>query len=185
MPAFALEDFVQRSARSGRWRHGVQHPRVGFFLQRALSQEFLHILFAGQGALGLIMKLRFLPLFCRFHAANGDLGSGNIVPPAIEPARNRVSEYRRLCAEVSKFFLPTLCVALFRFSHPQENAFAFLVVLALRQVAIGLRGLDFRLPVARDHVDCFVSIRSTAAQDRFFWITRRIFTAHKCSISGL
>jgi hypothetical protein len=25
-----------------------------------------------------------------------------------------------------------------------------------------------------------VSIRSTPAQDRFFWITRRIFAAHKC-----
>src|SRR5437879_8527503 len=130
------------------------------------------------------MKLRFLPFFRRFHATNGDLGSRNFVPPTIQTARNRVSEHRRLCAEVPKLLLPTLCMALFRFGHPQENAFAFLVPLALGQIAIGLRSLDFRLPVALDDFDCFLSIRSTAVQDRFFRITRRIFAAHNFQSSG-
>jgi hypothetical protein len=44
-------------------------------------------------------------------------------------------------------------MALFRFGHPQKNALAFLVPLALGQIAIGLRGLDFCLPIALDHLD--------------------------------
>src|SRR5258707_12492040 len=39
-------------------------------------------------------------------------------------------------------------MTLFRFCHAQKNAFAFFVVLSLREVAVGLRGLGFRLPVA-------------------------------------
>src|SRR6266567_8792246 len=112
------------------------------------------------------MKLRFLPFFGRFHATNGDLGSGKSVPPTIQSTRNSVFEYRWLRTEVSKLLLPTLRVALFRFSHAQENGFALLVVLALRQIAIGLRGLDFRLPVACDDLDCFVSILRVACHTR-------------------
>src|SRR5437899_841899 len=121
------------------------------------------------------MKLRFLPFFRCFHAADGDLGSGNFVPPTIQSARNRVFVNGRLCAEVPKLLLPTLRVPLFRFGHPQQNAFAFLVSLALGQIAIGLRGLDFRLPVARDHIDRFPSI---------FRLTRRIFAAHCVQSAG-
>jgi hypothetical protein len=39
-------------------------------------------------------------------------------------------------------------MTLFRFCHAQKNAFAFFVVLTSGEVAVGLRGLDFRLPVA-------------------------------------
>src|SRR5207247_5897441 len=92
--------------------------------------------------------------------------SGNLVPPTIQAARNRVFEHRRLCAEVSQFLLPTLRVALFRFGHPQKNAFAFLVSLALGQIAIRLRSFYFRLPVARNHGDCFLSILRIACHTR-------------------
>src|SRR6266516_4929592 len=129
------------------------------------------------------MKLGFLPFFGRFHPTNGDLGSGNFVPPTIQSTHNRFFEYRWLRTEVSKFLLPTLRMALFRFGHAQKNAFASLAALALGQIAIGLRSLNFRLPVARDHGDCSLSIRSTAAHDRFFGIPRQIFAAHNCSIS--
>jgi hypothetical protein len=57
-------------------------------------------------------------------------------------------------------------MALFRFGHAQKNAFASLVALALGQIAIGSRGLDFRLPVARDHGDCFLSILRIACHTR-------------------
>src|SRR6266481_9691211 len=104
------------------------------------------------------MKLRFLPFFGRFHPTNSDLGSGNFVPPTIQSTHNRVFEYRWLRTEVSKLLLPTLRVALFRLGHAQKNAFASLVALALGQIAIGLRSLNFRLPVAFDYIDCFPSI---------------------------
>src|SRR6266516_2150931 len=112
------------------------------------------------------MKLGFLPFFGRFHPTNGDLGSGNFVPPTIQSTHNRFFEYRWLRTEVSKFLLPTLRVALFRFGHAQKNPFASLVALTLGQIAIGLRGLDFRLPVARDHGDCFLSILRIACHTR-------------------
>src|SRR5437762_7026114 len=112
------------------------------------------------------MKLRFLAFFRRFHAANGDLGSGKSVPPTIQSAHNRFFKYRWLRTEVSKLLLPTLRVALFRFGHAQKNGFALLVVLALGQVAISLRSLNFRLPVARDHGDCFLSISRIACHTR-------------------
>src|SRR5207302_543409 len=130
------------------------------------------------------MKLRFLPFFSGFHATNGDLGSRNFVPPTIQSARNRLSEHRRLRAKVPKLIFPTLCMALFRFGHAQKDALAFLVPLALGQIAIGSRGLDFGLPIARDHFDRLLSIRSTAAQDTFFRITRWIFAAHNIQSAG-
>src|SRR6266513_2736064 len=99
------------------------------------------------------MKLRFLPFFRRFHPANGDFSTGNFVPPTIEPARNCLFVNRRLCAEVSQFLFPTLRVPLFRFRHSQQNAFAFLVPLALGQITIGLRRLDLGLPVPLDYLD--------------------------------
>ena len=39
--------FAICGARASRWRHRAQRPRVRFFLQRALPQELLHIVFAG------------------------------------------------------------------------------------------------------------------------------------------
>jgi hypothetical protein len=57
-------------------------------------------------------------------------------------------------------------MALFRFGHAQKNAFASLIALTLGQIAIGLRSLDFGLPVARDHGDCFMSILRIACHTR-------------------
>src|SRR6266516_3578009 len=99
------------------------------------------------------MEFRFLPFFRRFHPTNGNLGARNFVPPTIQPARDRVLQNRWLGSEVSQFCLPALRVAFFSFRHAQEDAFAFLVPLALGKISIGLRGLDFSLPVAPDHLD--------------------------------
>jgi hypothetical protein len=44
-------------------------------------------------------------------------------------------------------------VALFRFGHSKEDAFAFLIPLAFGKIAIRLRGLDFRPPVAFNNFD--------------------------------
>src|SRR5438034_4549844 len=112
------------------------------------------------------MKLRFLAFFRRFHPTNGDVGSGKSVPPTIQSTHNRFFEYRWLRTEVSKLLLPTLRMALFRFGHAQKNAFASLIALTLCQIAIGLRSLNFRLPVARDHGDCFLSILRIACHTR-------------------
>src|SRR6266516_3122162 len=112
------------------------------------------------------MKLGFLPFFGRFHPTNGDLGSGNFVPPTIQSTHNRFFEYRWLRTEVSTFLLPTLRMALFRFAHAQKNAFASLVALALGQTATDLRSLNFRLIVARDHGDRFLSILRIACHTR-------------------
>ena len=89
------------------------------FFERAFPQEFLHILFSSQGTLGLIVKFRLLAFFGRFHPANSNLRAGNFVPPSVEPARDRIFDNRRFCAEVSQLFLPPLCVALFCFRHAQ------------------------------------------------------------------
>jgi hypothetical protein len=83
VPAFALQDFVQCGARTDGRRHRAQHPRMSFFFERALSQKFLSVLLAGKRALGLIVKFCFLPFFRRFHTANGNFRSGDLVPPPI------------------------------------------------------------------------------------------------------
>jgi len=49
-------------------------------------------------------------------------------------------------------------MTLFRFRHAQKNTFAFFVGLPFREIAIGLRGLDFRLPVTPCSIDCFLMI---------------------------
>src|SRR5256714_8269535 len=49
-------------------------------------------------------------------------------------------------------------MALFRFCHAQKNAFAFVVAFSLREVAVGLRGFDFRLPVAPCSIDRLLMI---------------------------
>src|SRR5437773_11872627 len=121
------------------------------------------------------MKLRFLPFFRRFHATNRNLGSGNFVPPTIQPARNCLFVNRRLCAEICKFPFPTLRVPLFRFRHAQQNAFAFHVPLALGQITIGLRRLDLGLPVPLDYLD---GLRSS------FLIRRTILAAHNFQSAG-
>src|SRR4029077_2573873 len=148
MPAFALQDFVQRGAWANWWRHGAKRSRVRLFLKCALPQKFLHVLFTGESTLRLFAKCGFLPFFRRFHPANGNLGPGNFVPPTAEPAPDRVVQHRRFLAEVSEFFLPALRMALFRFGHAKKNALAFLVPFAPGQIAIGLRRLNFRLPIA-------------------------------------
>src|SRR5205814_181765 len=49
-------------------------------------------------------------------------------------------------------------MTLFRFGHAQENPFAFFVWLSLGEIAVGLRGLDFRLPVAPCSIDRLLMI---------------------------
>jgi hypothetical protein len=49
-------------------------------------------------------------------------------------------------------------MTLFRFRHAQKNAFAFFVVLSFREIAVGLRCLDFRLPVAHCSLDRLLMI---------------------------
>src|SRR5882724_6138165 len=160
MPAFALQDFVQRGARANRRRHGAKRSRMRFFLDCAFPQKFLHIFFAGQGTLSLLMKFGFLAFFRRFHSANSDFGSRNFVPPAAEPPADCVLQNRWICAEVSEFCLPTVCMPLFGFGHAQKNAFASLVPLAFGQIAIRLRSLDFRPPIAFNDFDRLLRSRS-------------------------
>ncbi len=83
VPAFALEDLIQRRARVHRRCHGAQHSRVSFLFDRAFSQKFLNVLLSGKRALGLIAKFCFLPFFRRFHTAYGDFRSSDLVPPPI------------------------------------------------------------------------------------------------------
>jgi hypothetical protein len=99
------------------------------------------------------MKFGFLPFFRRFHSTNSNIGSRNFVPPTAELSADCVLQNGWLRAEVSEFSLPPECMALFRFSHAQENAFASLVPLAVGQIAIRLRRLDFRAPIASDDFD--------------------------------
>src|SRR5512132_3925347 len=49
-------------------------------------------------------------------------------------------------------------MTLFRFCHAQKNALAFFVALTFREIAVGLRGLDFRLPVAPCSIDRLLMI---------------------------
>jgi hypothetical protein len=49
-------------------------------------------------------------------------------------------------------------MAFFGFGHAQENAFAFLILLALGQIAIRLRCLNFCLPIAFDDADRLLPI---------------------------
>src|SRR5215471_10671705 len=44
------------------------------------------------------------------------------------------------------------------FGHAQKNAFAFLIALPFRQIAIRLCGLDFLLPVVLCNLDRFLGI---------------------------
>src|SRR4026208_590580 len=82
MPAFALQNFVQRGARADRWSHGAEHARMRFFLERAFPQKFLHVLFTGERAFCLFVKFGFLTFFCCFHSANSDFGARDFVPPS-------------------------------------------------------------------------------------------------------
>jgi hypothetical protein len=49
-------------------------------------------------------------------------------------------------------------MTLFRFRHAQKNGFAFFVALSFREIAIGLRSLHFRLPVAPGNIDRLLMI---------------------------
>jgi hypothetical protein len=173
MPAFTFKDFVQGGARTNRRRHGAKHARMRFFLERAFPQKFLHVLFAGEGALGLFVKFSFLPFLRSFHSANGDFGSSDFIPPTAEPTHDCVLQSRRFCTEVPEFSFPTLRMALFRFGHSQKNLSAFLIVLALGQITIRLRGLHFGLPIPLNDVDRLAPI---------FRLTGSIFALHVRSI---
>jgi hypothetical protein len=83
VPAFALKDLIQRSARVYRRCHRAQCSRMSFLFDRAFSQKFLNVMLARERMFGLIVKLCFLPFFGRFHAANGNFRSGDLVPPTI------------------------------------------------------------------------------------------------------
>jgi hypothetical protein len=83
VPPFALEDLIQRSARVQRRCHRAQRSRMCFLFERAFSQKFLNVLLARERVLGLIVKFGFLPFFRRFHTANGNFCSGDLVPPPI------------------------------------------------------------------------------------------------------
>src|SRR5207249_4395883 len=113
VPAFALQDLIQRGPRANRRRHRDKRSSMRFFLNCAFPQKFLHIFFAGQGTLSLVMKFGFLPFFRRFHPANSDVGSRNLVPPAAKPPPDCVLQNGWRRAEVSEFSLPPLCMALF------------------------------------------------------------------------
>src|SRR5438477_12760805 len=52
------------------------------------------------------------------------------------------------------------------------------------QIAIDLRSLNLRAPISLDHIDRLFSIRSTAAQDRFFGLTRWVFVFHCAQSAG-
>src|SRR5438093_4386327 len=158
MPAFALQDLVQRRARIHRRRHSAKRPRVSFFFKRAFSQKFLNILFASERALGLIVKFRFLLFFRRFHPPNRDLRSGDFVPPTVEPARKSVSVNGLLCAKLNQLVRPTLRMAIFRFRHAQKYALTFVIAFALCKFAIRLCSLDLRLPIALRDFDRLLTI---------------------------
>ena len=150
-----------------------------FLLDGALAQEIPHILFSGQGTVTLVAKLRFMPFFGRFHSANGDIGAGHPVPPAIEPAANCIFEDRRFRAEVAQFFFPTLCVAFLGLRHSDQDSFAFFVLLAGRQIAVRLRRLDFRPPIALDHLNRLLPARrSLGGGGSIFWFVRWIAGLH-------
>src|ERR1041385_5306975 len=44
-------------------------------------------------------------------------------------------------------------MTLFRLCHAQKDAFAFFVALSFGEIAIGSRGLDFRLPIAPSNIN--------------------------------
>ena len=48
-------------------------------------------------------------------------------------------------------------MALFGFCHAQENPFAFLIRLAIGEIAIHLRCLDLGPPISLDHFDRLLS----------------------------
>src|SRR5207244_12263822 len=116
MPAFALQNFVQRGAWAHRRSHGAEHARMCFFLKRAFPQKFLHVLFISQGALCLFVKFGFLTLFYCFHSPNGDFGASDFVPPSAALSPDRVLYRRRFLTEVYPVFLPPLCMSFFCFA---------------------------------------------------------------------
>src|SRR5438874_9649186 len=75
MPAFTFQDGVEHRTRTGLGSHCAQDSRMRFFLQRAFPQEFLDVLFARQGAISLIVKLRFVPFFRRSEEHTSELQS--------------------------------------------------------------------------------------------------------------
>ncbi len=126
------------------------------FFERALPQELLHILFSGQRTVGLLAKFRLMAFLGGLHATNGDICAGDFIPPAIQSLPDRVFENRRLDAQVSQLFLPALRVPLLRLGHAQQDRLAFFILLALGEVAIRLRRLDFGAPIALDDFDCLL-----------------------------
>jgi hypothetical protein len=76
-------------------------------------------------------------------------------------------------------------MALFRLRHAQDKSFPFLVLLPSREIAIYFGRFDFSAPIPLDYFDRFFSIRSTAAQDRSFRLTRWIFAFHHSQSAGV
>src|SRR4051812_24636486 len=86
MPAFAFEDRVEERARAGRssGRHRVEDASVRLLLERRFAKKLLRVRIACQRALALGAVTGLVPVFRRFHPANGDVEPGHAVPPAAE-----------------------------------------------------------------------------------------------------
>ena len=108
MPAFALQDLVERGARANRRRHGAQALGHALFLQARSSAENPARLLLRPTRARLVAKFGFLLFFRRFHPANGDFGSRNFVPPAIESAADCVLQNGRLGAKISGVLSPNV-----------------------------------------------------------------------------
>jgi len=63
-----------------------------------------------------------------------------------------------------------VCMTLFGFRHAQENTFAFLIPLALGEIAIHLRCLDLGAPISLDHSDRLLPTSP---------VTRWVFAFHR------
>src|SRR3954471_12587985 len=75
VPAFALQNGVERSARSGGsgGGPGVENAGVSFFLERGFAEKFLGVGIAGERAFALGTVTRFMPVFRGLHPANSDV----------------------------------------------------------------------------------------------------------------
>src|SRR5205085_10665896 len=115
--------------------------------------EILVVVCAGQGTVSLVAKLRLVFFLGGFHSADGDIGAGNLVPPAIQAPRHSLLQNRHRDAEISQLLFPTLSVTFLRLGHPQQNTLSLFVTLAGGEIPVNLRGLHFRAPVPPDDID--------------------------------
>ncbi len=101
VPALTFQDSIKRSPWPGRGSHRVKRARVRLFFERAFAQKISHIFFSSQRAVALIAEFRFMFFFGSFHAANRDIRSRDLVPPAIQTAPKSVFQNRWRLAEVA------------------------------------------------------------------------------------